>query len=86
MKLAPIISATVITHAGGFKLGNLSQLLPEALPSRIQNVVYRKSTAHKRKKIYPEGGMQKYFIKIIRVSFKSGNTTSAANTDTRRLM
>lgn len=50
MKLAPIISATVIMYAGDFKPGNLSQLLPEALPSRIQNPAHRKSTTHKRKK------------------------------------
>lgn len=51
MKLAPIISATVIMYAGGLKWGNLSQLLPEALLSRIQNLAHRKSTTQKRKKI-----------------------------------
>jgi hypothetical protein len=55
MKLAPIISATVIMYAGDFKPGNLSQLLPEALPSRIQNPAHRKSTTHKRKKNIPRG-------------------------------
>lgn len=76
MKLAPIISATVIMYAGGLKWGNLSQLLPEALLSRIQNLAHRKSTAQKRKKIPRGRNMKIHFVLfVLWVSFQTGFIT-----------
>lgn len=65
MKLAPIISATVIMYAGGLKWGNLSQLLPEALLFRIQNLAHRKSTAPKKKKVSRGRNMKIHFVLLV---------------------
>jgi hypothetical protein len=54
MKLAPIISGTVIMCMGGSTQGNLSQPLPEALFCRIQNQPIKKIKSTLKK---PEGGV-----------------------------
>lgn len=75
-------------YAGGLKWGSLSQLLPEALLSRIQNLAHRKSTAQKIKDTLREEHENTLcFVCFIWVSFQTGFTAwpPLVNTDTQRL-
>lgn len=70
-------------YAGGFKPGNLSQLLPEASPSRIQNMGNQPHIRGKKNTQREECENTSIFLKkylgIVQVRFH--NTTPAATTE-----